>query len=325
MTQTMAEPGASLLRRLKNRQLLLLIAIDEAQSLRRAAARLNMTQPSATKLLQDLEATLGLPLFERGRRGLKATVYGEVMTRHARLILNDLDRTRLELEALASGATGRLKIGAVISAIPFLLARAVAALKRDRPRLDVSIDVGTSDALVPMLAKGELDVLLARPLALAGRTEFDYEDLIDEPLHIVARLGHPLMRASSLGLADLASWPWTLLPAASPMRKVLAPLFAEMMTHQPLDVVETSSMMTMVALLQESDMLAVMPADVAEFNIRHGLLCRLNVAVPPIMGSYGIVTRRDRPLSPGTTAFIGCLKDCLIGSDASLPLPERPR
>jgi DNA-binding transcriptional LysR family regulator len=169
-----AGDGVSILRRLKSRQMLLLIALHQVKSLRKAAAMLNMTQPTATKLLQDLERNIGLPLFDRGRRGMQPTNYGDVMTRHARLVLADLDRTRLELEALSSGATGQIRIGAVISAIPFLLARAVARLKRQHPRLFVSIDVGTSDALVPALAMGELDVLLARPLVLADRPEFNY-------------------------------------------------------------------------------------------------------------------------------------------------------
>jgi DNA-binding transcriptional LysR family regulator len=306
-----AGEAVAILKRLKSRQILLLLALHEVRSLRKAAASLNMTQPTATKLLQDLERIVGLPLFDRGRRGIQPTNYGEVMIRHARLVLADLDRTRLELEALSTGATGRVKIGAVISAIPFLLAKAVTKLKRQHPGLFVSIDVGTSDALVPALANGELDILLARPLVLADRPEFDYEELIDEPLHIVSRVNHPLSLASSLTLQDLAAWPWTLLPAGSPMRKVLQPVFLEMGPGQPRDIVETSSMMTMTALLQESDMLAVMPADVSDFNVRHGLLQRIAVGLPPIMGSYGIVTRRDRPLAPGTIAFLHHLKDSL--------------
>jgi DNA-binding transcriptional LysR family regulator len=314
LDQTEAGDGVSILRRLKSRQMLLLIALYEVKSLRKAAAMLNMTQPTATKLLQDLEHNIGLPLFDRGRRGMQPTNYGEVMIRHARLVLADLERTRLELEALSSGATGQIKIGAVISAIPFLLARAVAKLKRQHPRLFVSIDVGTSDALVPALAKGELDVLLARPLVLADRPEFNYEELVGEPLHIVSRVEHPLASAASVSLQDLAPWPWTLLPAGSPMRKVLQPVFAEIGPGQPSDVVETSSMMTMIALLQESDMLAVMPADVTDFNVRHGLLRRIPIDLPPIMGAYGIVTRRDRPESPGTVAFLRHLKQSLISS-----------
>jgi DNA-binding transcriptional LysR family regulator len=314
LDQTEAGDSVSILRRLKSRQMLLLIALYEVKSLRKAAAMLNMTQPTATKLLQDLEHNIGLPLFDRGRRGMQPTNYGDVMIRHARLVLADLDRTRLELEALSSGATGQIKIGAVISAIPFVLARAVAKLKRQHPRLFVSIDVGTSDALVPALAKGELDVLLARPLVLADRPEFNYEELIGEPLHIVSRVEHPLASAASVSLQDLAPWPWTLLPAGSPMRKVLQPVFAEIGPGQPSDVVETSSMMTMIALLQESDMLAVMPADVTDFNVRHGLLRRIPIDLPPIMGAYGIVTRRDRPESPGTVAFLQHLKQSLTSS-----------
>ena len=313
LDQIDAGDSVSILKRLKSRQMLLLIALHEARSLRKAAATLNMTQPTATKLLQDLEHTIGLPLFDRGRRGMQPTNYGEVMIRHARLVLADLDRTRLELEALSSGATGQIKIGAVISAIPFLLARAVARLKREHPGLFVSIDVGTSDALVPALAKGELDVLLARPLVLADRPEFNYTELIGEPLHIVSRVDHPLASLPSVSLRDLAAWPWTLLPAGSPMRKVLQPVFAQIGPGQPRDVVETSSMMTMIALLQESDMLAVMPDDVTEFNVRHGLLRRIPINLPPIMGSYGIVTRRDRPESPGTVAFLRHLRESLGG------------
>ena len=257
---------------------------------------LNMTQPTATKLLQDLERNLGVPLFDRGRRGMQPTNYGEVMIRHARLVLADLDRTKLELEACRRER--RAGSRSVPSSALFRSACASCSrLKRQHPGLFVSIDVGTSDALVPALAKGELDVLLARPLVLADRPEFNYEELIGEPLHIVSRVGHPIASSDSVTLQDLAVWPWTLLPAGSPMRKVLQPVFAEIGPGQPCDVVETSSMMTMIALLQESDMLAVMPDDVTEFNIKHGLLRRVPIDLPPIMGAYGIVTRRDRPES----------------------------
>ena len=324
MERTESEPGINILKRLKSRQMLLLLALHELRSLRKAAASLNMTQPTATKLLQDLERILGLPLFDRGRRGMQPTNYGEVMIRHARLVLADLDRTRLELEALSSGATGQIKIGAVISAIPFLLAKAVARLKRQHPGLFVSIDVGTSDALVPALAKGELDVLLARPLVLADRPEFNYEELIDEPLHIVARIDHPLMSRSSMTLQDLAAWPWTLLPSGSPMRKVLQPVFAEMGPGQPRDIVETSSMMTMIALLQESDMLAVMPADFTDFNVKHGLLRRLPITLPPIMGAYGVVTRRDRPLAPAMSTFLQHLKEVMARDVAQTEIATSP-
>jgi DNA-binding transcriptional LysR family regulator len=66
-----------------------------------------------------------------------------------------------------------------------------------------------------------------------------------------------------------------------------------------------------MALLQESDMLAVMPEDVARYHVARGLLARVPVVVPPVMGGYGIVTRRDRPLLAGVTAFADSLRAVL--------------
>jgi len=298
----------AILRRLKSRQILLLIAIDETRSVRKAAMQLNMTQPAATKLLGDLETMLGVQLFERHRRGVQPTIYGETMIRHARMIVADLEHARDELAALAIGQSGHVKIGAVMSAIPFLLARAVARLKAEQPHLVVSIEVSTSDVLIPALARGDLDIVVARPLETSDPTGFAYEPLIEEPLVVAGRVDHPLVRRKSLTLGALADWPWVLLPATSPMRRVLAPLFHGIGLDRPAKIVETSSWMTMIALVQQTDMLAVLPEDVLRYHAERRLLARIPVALPPIMGAYGILTRHDRPASPGAAAFVRNLR-----------------
>lgn len=89
--------------RLKTRQLLLIVALAEEGNIHRAAAVLNMTQPAASKLLRELEETLGVALFEREPRGVRATLYGDAMIRHARAVLGSLDQAQEELVALASG------------------------------------------------------------------------------------------------------------------------------------------------------------------------------------------------------------------------------
>ncbi|WP_353622889.1 LysR family transcriptional regulator [Aliirhizobium terrae] len=110
--------GLSLLRHLKSSQLLLLIGLGEAASLRKAASALNMTQPTATKLIQDLEAAVGVALFERSRRGMRPTSYGEVMIRHARLMRTEIIRTREELDSLAQGRPALSR--SAPSSVPFL-------------------------------------------------------------------------------------------------------------------------------------------------------------------------------------------------------------
>src|SRR5256886_2796341 len=68
-------------RKFRLRPVELIAALYECRSILKASRRLNLTQPTLTKALQDVEATLGLPLFERSNRGLAPTPYGEIFAR----------------------------------------------------------------------------------------------------------------------------------------------------------------------------------------------------------------------------------------------------
>src|SRR5688572_12125827 len=99
--------------RLKTRQLLLLVALDEEGNIHRAAEVLNMTQPGASKLLKDLEDVLGVPLFERLPRGMRPTAYGEAMIRHSRTALASLNQAHDEVQELKAGRFGQVTVGAI--------------------------------------------------------------------------------------------------------------------------------------------------------------------------------------------------------------------
>ena len=90
-------PDATLLLRLRTRQLLLLTALDAHRNLGRAAQAMSMSQPAATKLLQQLEDTLAVALFNRLARGMEPTAYGEVLIRYAKRVLTDFGSVREEL------------------------------------------------------------------------------------------------------------------------------------------------------------------------------------------------------------------------------------
>src|ERR1700758_2320163 len=89
--------------RLKTRQLALIVQLDTHRSVLRAADAAHMTQPGATKLLRELEDTMGVPLFERHPRGVEPTWYGEVLIRHARSVLAELQDGYDEVAPLQAG------------------------------------------------------------------------------------------------------------------------------------------------------------------------------------------------------------------------------
>ena len=190
--------------RLKMRHVLLLAAIDEQKSLHKAAAALHMTQPAATRLLGDLEATLELKLFLRTSRGLTPTAHGASLIRHARLMLGTLDHARAELSAISDGAAGRIVMGTLLVVAPVLVPQALALFKRGNPRVTVEVQEGTLAALLPQLARGAIDLVVGRLTSDFDSEGLRFEACYAEPMCVVVGRAHPLAGKSGLKLADLA-------------------------------------------------------------------------------------------------------------------------
>lgn len=126
----------SLTRRLVNRLKLkhwaLLSALADTPTLNQAAALIHVTQPSATKMLADIEQAFGFAIFERHARGMRPTPLGIEVVTYARHTQASLDRFLEDMEARRRGGHGHLVFGAIMGAAPDLVAAAVADIKRGR-------------------------------------------------------------------------------------------------------------------------------------------------------------------------------------------------
>lgn len=298
--------------RLKTRQLLLLVALDEEGNIHRAAQVLNMTQPAASKLLKDLEDVLEVPLFERLPRGMRPTWYGETMIRHARVALSSLNQAHDELEAIKAGRFGQVSVGAITAPGLVLLPPAVALVKQSHPSLRIGVQIETSDVLLERLAQGKLDMLVARLFAQHDKTDLRYETLTEEPVCAITRPGHPLLSVAHLGLRDVVNAGWIVSPSGSVLRHRFELMFQEDGLEAPINVIETSALLFMTKMLQQSDMIAVVATDVARYYAAHGIVSMLPIALPCQMDAFGIITRTDRLLSPAAKVMLKALKTAAV-------------
>lgn len=294
--------------RLKTRQLLLLVALAEEGNIHRAAAVLNMTQPAASKLLRELEEMLGVPLFERLPRGMRPTRYGDAMIRHARAVVGSLDQAQEEVMALQAGRLGHVAVGAITSPGVTLLPPAVAMLKRESPGLRISLEIENSNVLLERLAQEKLDLVVARLFAEHDKLHLRYEPLAAEPVCVVVRRDHPLLRAAALSLADLDRAGWIVPPAGSVLRHRFDLMFQRASLIPPTNVVETAALLFVTQMIESSDMLGVLAADVAAYYARHGMVAILPLDVPCHMDDFGIITRTDRLLSPAAEQMAEALR-----------------
>jgi DNA-binding transcriptional LysR family regulator len=305
MASRLTDPQALL--RLRTRQLLLVAQLGRERHLGRAAAALGVSQPAATKLLQQAEDTLGQPLFTRlarGPRGMAPTDSGEALIRFAAQMLTDFGVTRETMRSLDAGLQGRLRLGSVPGAMPNLVAPALAGFRRTHPGVSVHLDVATSDLMLERLALGEVDLVLGRLTDRSDADAFDATPLLAEPQVVVVRGGHPLTRRGArVDLAALARLAWVLQPPGSPQRTRFEDALREAGLQTRLDIMETASTVATTALLEQSDMATVMPASLARHYGRLGVLAVLRFELPMKVPAVHLIRRRARWLSPAAEAF----------------------
>ena len=294
--------------RLKMRHILLLAAIDRHKSLHKAAAALHMTQPAATRLLGDLEATLELRLFQRTARGLAPTPHGESLVRHARQMLGTLDHARAELSAISDGASGRVVMGTLLVVAPVLVPQALARFKRSCPRVTVEVREGTLATLLPQLRGGEIDLVVGRLTTDFDSDGLHFEPCYDEPMCVVVGAHHSLAERSGLRLADLGAAAWILPLPETAYRQRIDAAFRNEGVDPPAQLVESVSILTNTMLLQETDMLGVLPYNVARHYVAAGSVRVLDVRLPEPSGPVGMITLAGLTGSPVVEPLLEALR-----------------
>ncbi|SEJ03865.1 LysR family transcriptional regulator [Paraburkholderia diazotrophica] len=298
----------ALVNRLKFKHLALLVALDDARNVHQAADAINVAQPSASRMLGDIEEALGFLLFERNARGMQPTPLGVVTLAYARRALADLTRFAEDLDMKRKGGHGQLTVGAIMGAAPDLLAMAVAALKTERPLLHVCILGETSDQVVQLLHRREIDLALGRLTDPLQHNDFSFEPLARETLVLVVRAVHPLANHASITLPDLMAWPWVAQPITSPARMLFEEELARAGLGTPANLTECASIFATLQLLENYDAVAMLPESVVRDHVRGKLLVALPVEIGKSLAGFGILTRKDEALAEPAQRFVDLLR-----------------
>jgi DNA-binding transcriptional LysR family regulator len=294
----------------------LLVALGARGNLHAAAADNHMSAPAASKMLKDIEALFGVPLFDRLPRGLRPTVYGQTLISHVRMALTNLENGQKTLAALKAGVAGQVRVGIIVTAALTLIPRAIKRVKNAAPKLSIGIEVGTSQDLLASLRRDELDFMIARIPDEESAADFVYEDLSEEVECVVARAGHPLLARPHLRLEDLRDAGWILTSRGSVLRSRVDMMFRDEGLEPPSDVIETTAISLILSLLQDTDYLHVIPVELAKYYATTGSLAILPIDIPCKMANFGIITRRDTVLTPGAQLLLRHIRDV---SDALYP------
>jgi LysR family transcriptional regulator, cyn operon transcriptional activator len=240
------------------RSLRTFVMTAEMGGLGRACARLNLSQPAASRQIQALEAELGVPLFEHVGRGLRLTSHGEDLLQRSRQLLTYSELLTEHAQALRSGKTGTLKVGATPQIIGNLIAPFLPGHRRDHPGIDVQLIEGGDAQQRTRLERGEVHLTIM-PVGGAG---LSYRLLA--PVHALAVLlkSHPLSRRKVIEVDELTKHPLLMLQRGYGSR---AWFDAECESAQvkPIVLVESTTAHTLTELAAVGHGIAVVPSTAA--------------------------------------------------------------
>lgn len=196
------------------RHLRYFVAVAEEENVTRAAARLHVSQPPLTRQIHDLEAELGVALFERNGRSIRLTGAGRVFLKEARTSLQRVDEAVQAVRTAAREQPGELHLGYAPSPTVELLPLLLRAFQRPCPNVRVVLHDHSSPEMLAGLRAGRLQAALmmqpSRPAARGVR----FEPLRTYPLGILVPPAHPLARRRAVSVAELMAEPVVVLSRA---------------------------------------------------------------------------------------------------------------
>ncbi|MGR3804646.1 LysR family transcriptional regulator [Marinibacterium profundimaris] len=289
-----------LARRLKPQHLRLIVKIAESGKLQIAAGALAISQPAASRILAELETDLGTKLFDRHPKGMVPTAIGQAFLQHGRAILATLDSLETEVEDLKEGQSGEVRVGSVTGPAVQCLVPAVQAVRAASPGVEVTIEVGPSTELVRGLEEGRFEFVLARLPQDYDPRAFDIQPARFERVALLVHDSHPLAGQRGLTLDRLAEHDWVIQERGSPIRAAVEAAFHEAAVPVPSGITNSSSLLVMLALLENSAVIAPVAEEVAALLTRPGIgarLRRLDVDRPIAVTPYFIIRNRARQFS----------------------------
>lgn len=290
----------------------LFVEVAETLSFTRAAERMHIGQPSMSRQIRELEATLGAPLFDRAKRHLALTESGQVFLRHARTLLQSLEDAEEELISLRRDVAGPLAVG--ISPVwDYLLPKFLGSFKEHSPKVTVELTVGDTEQIARLVVDSKIS--LGFVAYDPHMKELDAAPIGQNEIVIIAPAGHELARGQPVRPSALNDVPMVMPPELvqrsgrrDPDSASSAPFlyleYLEGLGVRPKVIMTLRSIEAIKGAVWSGLGLGVVSQHAVDLELTHAILTRLCLDAPPYKTPLYVLRNRFRLYSRSQHAFV---------------------
>jgi DNA-binding transcriptional LysR family regulator len=301
-------------RRVRLRDLHILFAVIQYGSMAKAGVHLGMSQSAVSQAIAAIEHTLDVRLLDRTSRGVEPTMYGSALLRRGRAAFDELRLGVKEIEGLADPGAGEVRIACPEWLAAGILPPIVERLSLRHPRVTLQVFDMVSTAVMeyPELVERKVDLIfsgLSRPFEGQFARDFDWELLCYDTICLAAGSQSQWARRRKIDLAELADERFILPFADTAGAAAVMEAFRVRGLPPPRITVTTFSVHLRNVLGMSGHFIVALPVSILELYADLFGLKRLPIELPEAQLPVGIVTLRNRTLSPTAELFIACARD----------------
>jgi DNA-binding transcriptional LysR family regulator len=296
-------------RRMKLHDLHVLMAVVQAGSMSRAAQVLNTTQPAVSRSIADLEHTIGVRLLDRGRHGVEPTEYGRALLDGGVAMFDDLRQAVKNIEFLADPTVGEVRVGTHDPAIVGLLPAVFERLRQQYPGISIRVTpIVANTQQHSHLRERKVDLFLGR-MTSPIEEDIHAETLFRDRIMVVAGPKSRWIRRRKIRLSELADEPWCLPLPDSTIGSAVADAFRAGGMKFPPKGVAWGGAAFLCAYLPRGPFLGTLPNSLLSFGANLPQLKVLPVDLPIPSWPVGVMTLKNRTLSPVVKLFADCARE----------------
>jgi len=279
------------------------VAVAETGGFRRASERLNLSQSAVTAHIQQLEDTLGVPLFHRTTREVRLTDAGTELLDRAKRTLNGVEDVIRSFRDEASMSKGRVLIACAPSFASSILPPLLASFQAHHPEIFVQVREAYGSEILDAIRADNVDFAIG-PLD-KDQNDISFTHLLTDGFVAVMARSHRLANKRAIKFADIFDEPILAMPSRSAIRRVLENIYAEngralapkyeMLHHQ-----------TLISMAESELGIAILP-ETAVPPSRDGAYAVIPLSQPTVKRRMGILMARGHNPSPAARAVAGLL------------------
>lgn len=282
------------------------LAVVRSNSISGGARLLNISQPSVSNAIAQLEQTLGVSLFERSRSGIMLTPEGEALLRRAESIDSLLRDAEAEVKLASAGVAGPLRVGGTPGALVSLLPDAVRRLEEQFGQFALHVVERPDHDLAAMLHRGEIELAFVTTGIEEPPEGIEERTFSRDPFALIVGRQNDHLPAR-VSLREMKAMRWVLPEARGAFRRQIDALFMAANVPAPQDIIRCDSLLTTKALVRGSRRVTILPMQVASAELSIGVLRAIPIEEAQFPRAIGVRQVAGRRLSRLGAALLDVL------------------